>query len=168
MILRCVRATSLVTLRIRSHCRRLCASAIYERPADIELPLHRMEFGFARSSGPGGQNVNKVNTKVEVRFVVDGADWLPLDVRGRLKEYEANKINTRGELVVSSQEHRTQSDNKKECISKLQEMIFEAYLEPKQREQWKGIAEKTKVIRKAEKRHRSDVKQFRGRSKDYD
>lgn len=56
--------------------------------------------------GPGGQNVNKLNTKAEARFHIDSADWLPVEVRERLKIYQDNKISKEGELIVSSQEHR--------------------------------------------------------------
>ena len=52
-------------------------------PRDIDIPMDKIEFNYARSSGPGGQNVNKVNTKAELRFHVMTADWLPMDVRER-------------------------------------------------------------------------------------
>ena len=52
-------------------------------PRDVEIPLDKIEFSYARSSGPGGQNVNKVNTKAELRFHVMSAEWLPMDVRQR-------------------------------------------------------------------------------------
>jgi peptidyl-tRNA hydrolase ICT1 len=58
------------------------------------------------SVGPGGQNVNKVNTKAEIRFHVMTADWLPREVRKRLLEYQANKVNSNGELIITSQEQR--------------------------------------------------------------
>jgi peptidyl-tRNA hydrolase ICT1 len=75
-------------------------------PRNIFIPLDKVEFAFARSSGPGGQNVNKLNTKAEVRFKVATADWIPINVRERLLVYQVNKINKEGELVVTSQEHR--------------------------------------------------------------
>ena len=56
--------------------------------------------------GPGGQNVNKLNTKAEARFNVDSAEWLPIEVRQRLKIYQENKISKEGDLIVASQEHR--------------------------------------------------------------
>ncbi len=68
--------------------------------------LHRLDINFARSSGPGGQNVNKVNTKAEVRFNVRQADWLTREVKDRLLDYQSAKINKDGDLIVSSQEHR--------------------------------------------------------------
>ena len=133
----------------------------FERPNQIEIPHHKVEFRFSRSSGAGGQNVNKVNSKAEVRFSVKSADWIPSEVKARLKEYQANKINNDGELVVTCQEHRTQIQNKKVCLEKVQEMVFEAYLEPKERVLYVGIGEKGKWIRKEDKKRRSDKKSSR-------
>jgi peptidyl-tRNA hydrolase ICT1 len=76
------------------------------RISDLIAYLRRLEFNYARSSGPGGQNVNKLNTKAEVRFNVHTADWLEPEVRQRLLEYQSNKISKEGDLIVSSQEHR--------------------------------------------------------------
>jgi peptidyl-tRNA hydrolase ICT1 len=68
--------------------------------------LNRLEFSYARSSGPGGQNVNKLNTKAEVRFHVPSADWIAPEIRDRLMQYNSNKISLAGDLIVTSQEHR--------------------------------------------------------------
>ena len=95
-----------------------------------------LEVTTARSSGPGGQNVNKLNTKAEMRFNVDEADWIPEEVKARLKEIQGKNINKGGELYVSSQEHRTQKQNKLDCIEKLREMVAFAYLEPKERKMY--------------------------------
>ena len=67
---------------------------------------YRIEFNYARSSGPGGQNVNKLNTKAEIRFHVMSADWLNHDVKLRLLQYNTNKVSKEGELIISSQDHR--------------------------------------------------------------
>ena len=90
------------------------------------MPLDRIATSFLRSSGPGGQNVNKVNTRVEMRFVVDDADWIPADVRGRLHTLQRSRINKTGELVVDSQKHRTQRQNRTDCEAKLRAMLAEA------------------------------------------
>jgi len=141
----------------------------YPRARDIFIPMDKLEFAFARSSGPGGQNVNKLNTKAEIRFKVDTADWLPDAVRSRLKVYQSNKISKEGDLIITSQEHRTQAKNKDDCVQKLQEMIAEAYVEPKDRNMWVGISEKGKAQRRDEKRSRGNIKSSRRANKsDYD
>ena len=137
-------------------------------PQDVVIPLDKLEFSFARSSGPGGQNVNKLNTKAEVRFNVFAADWLPFEVKQRLAQQQANKINNDGELLVTSQEHRTQNRNKEDCIDKLRVMLAEAYVEPKERSMWEGISEKGKQERKQEKRKRGAVKQSRTSNRKFD
>lgn len=68
--------------------------------------FYRLEFSYSRSSGPGGQNVNKLNTKAEIRFNVPTADWLEPEIRDRLMQYQSNKISNEGDLIVTSQEHR--------------------------------------------------------------
>ena len=103
---------------------------------DVHIPVEKLDFSYARSSGPGGQNVNKVNTKAEMRFKVDDADWIPEEVKGRLKEIQRANINKGGELYVSSQEYRTQKQNKLDCVDKLREMVAFAYLEPKERKMY--------------------------------
>ena len=128
---------------------------------EISIPMDKVEFKFARSSGPGGQNVNKLNTKAEVRFHVASADWIPDEVRERLAEYQSAKINNKGELIVVCQEFRTQSKNKDECLSKLKEMIADAYIKPKDRNMWTGIGEKGKENRRKEKKFKSEKKQSR-------
>ena len=138
----------------------------YPTPNEITIPQDKVSFAFARSSGPGGQNVNKLNTKAEVRFNVDDANWLPKDVRGRLKELNPNRINKEGDLIMTSQEYRTQSRNKEDCLYKVKVMIAQAYVEPKDRTMWTGISEKTKERRKDDKRHRAGIKSARRVSKD--
>ncbi|ORZ26325.1 hypothetical protein BCR41DRAFT_301575 [Lobosporangium transversale] len=88
------------------------------------IPKGLLTLNFVRSSGPGGQNVNKVNTKVDMRFVVDEALWLPEYVRDRLKSEESNKINKSGEFVLTSDRKRTQMANLDDCMEKLHELIL--------------------------------------------
>ncbi len=137
----------------------------------IHIPMDKLQFSFSRSSGPGGQNVNKLNTKAELRFNVDGAvdDWIPRLVAGRLKHLQAKRINSNGELLITAQEHRTQNKNKEVTIDKLRRMLAEASVEPKDRRMWDGLGSRTKAIRRSDKRHRSEVKANRRSSKaDYD
>ncbi len=142
----------------------------YPKAKDIHIPLDKVTFSYARSSGPGGQNVNKLNTKAELRFLVqDAIDvWIPRAVAGRLLELYGSRVNANGEFIVVSQEHRTQNKNKEDCVHKLQHMLEEAYVEPKDRKMWTGISDKTKVTRKDDKRHRSTIKENRRAKFDYD
>ncbi|KAJ7537080.1 hypothetical protein O6H91_12G096500 [Diphasiastrum complanatum] len=87
-----------------------------EREADISeanvptprVTLDHVTLNYARSGGPGGQNVNKVNTKVDMRFKVMDAYWLPERIRLKLLQMEKNRVNNDGELVISSTKTRTQ------------------------------------------------------------
>jgi protein subunit release factor B len=149
----------------RPHLSMLSSSAPqYPKPDDIKIPMDRVDFKYARSSGPGGQNVNKVNSKAEIRFCVKSADWLPEEVRTRLLDYQSNRINNDGELIVTSQEHRQQSKNKEACLGKMREMIADAYIKPKDRKMWTGIGDKGKQIRRIEKSKRSETKKNRSKN----
>jgi ribosome-associated protein len=92
----------------------------------IRIPRERVQVRYARSGGPGGQNVNKVETKAEVRFVVSEADWIPEHVREKLVERYANRITAGGELVVTSSRNRTRAQNLEDCFEKLESMLAAA------------------------------------------
>lgn len=99
----------------------------------IVVPRSKIDAAYTRSSGPGGQNVNKVNTKVELRFTVADADWLPDEVRDRLADEQRNRMNKAGELIVTASESRTQAGNMDLAIRKLQSMVDDACIPPKVR-----------------------------------
>jgi peptidyl-tRNA hydrolase ICT1 len=134
---------------------------------NIEIPMEKIEMAFSRSSGAGGQNVNKLNTKVEIRFKLDSAEWLSEDVKKRISELYANKINKEGEFILTSQEHRTQEMNRSEIQKKLKMIIHEAS-QPKHERIMHPIVESDKQEEKRiqEKRNRSKIKKMR-RNEDF-
>ncbi|XP_017271613.1 peptidyl-tRNA hydrolase ICT1, mitochondrial isoform X1 [Kryptolebias marmoratus] len=87
---------------------------------------NRLSVSYSRSSGPGGQHVNKVNTKAEVRFHLHTADWIPEDVRQKILEKNRNRINKAGELLVTSEMSRRQQRNLSDCVRKIAAIIAEA------------------------------------------
>lgn len=129
----------------------------------VPLPPRRhLRVAFSRSSGAGGQNVNKLNTKAEVRFVVAEALWLEPEVRARLWELHGGTAGTRdGELVVTSQRHRTQAGNLTDALAKLRDMVIAAARTPAVREMRAEVAEPTKAAWREQKRRRSEVKTAR-------
>lgn len=128
----------------------------------IQIPLSEFEMTFARSGGPGGQNVNKVNSKAILRWPVVGTPSLPDDVKQRFLEKYKNRITTEGDLILSSQKSRDQSTNVELCIEKLRVMVEDVVAPPVPRKPTKvSFAAKQKRVEK--KRVHSDKK--RGRSR---
>ncbi|XP_061910813.1 large ribosomal subunit protein mL62-like [Entelurus aequoreus] len=98
----------------------------------VYIPLDRLTVSYSRSSGPGGQHVNKVNTKAEIRFNVLAADWIPEDVRLKILEKNINRINKAGELLVTSELSRSQQRNVSDCVEKISTIIAEASKKPRE------------------------------------
>ena len=131
----------------------------------MQIPRERLTIRFARSGGPGGQNVNKVETKAEVRFVLSDANWIPPSVRERLKQLFSGKLNQEGELVLSSSRFRSQAQNLEDCLRKLRGMIEASSHKPKRRiataptrasRERRVQAKKVRGARKRERRWRGD------------
>ncbi len=95
--------------------------------------MDEMAFSTSRSSGPGGQNVNKVNTKVELRFNIEESSLLSDDDKERLYKDLSNKINSRGELILVSEKFRSQLKNKQQVIEKFFSLIIKTLTPPKKR-----------------------------------
>ena len=121
---------------------------------NISLDPEELQERFIRASGPGGQNVNKVSTAVELRFDVDNSPSLPGYVKGNLKRQAAHLMTQDGTLVMQVQTHRTQARNREEAVERLVALITTAMYRPKTR-----IA--TKPTR-ASKKRRVDSKTKRG------
>jgi protein subunit release factor B len=92
----------------------------------IVVPRSGLDFKYVKSSGPGGQNVNKRSTKAELRFSIQKAEWLPKEVQVEFTRLHGNRINSEGEIIVSCQKYRTQSENEKSCLHLLQEFVDDA------------------------------------------
>ena len=89
------------------------------------IPFASFEKNFARSSGPGGQNVNKVNSKAEIRFPLYSATWIIPEVREKMKVIGSRYYNNIGEIVLTSEVHRTQVQNLEDCRTKLYQLILD-------------------------------------------
>jgi ribosome-associated protein len=126
----------------------------------IPIPRHRLSVRASHSGGPGGQNVNKVATRIELRFGVDDADWIPVEVRERFKALERARINAAGEWVTVSSRHRVQSRNLEDCLAKLRAALEAASRRPKRRIATKpGAAARKRRL--DEKRQRGFIKRER-------
>ncbi|XP_004709208.1 peptidyl-tRNA hydrolase ICT1, mitochondrial [Echinops telfairi] len=102
------------------------------KQANSDIPIDRLTISYCRSRGPGGQNVNKVNSKAEVRFHLATADWIAEPVRQKLALTHKNKINRAGELILTSECSRYQFRNLADCLQKIRDMITEASQTPRE------------------------------------
>jgi ribosome-associated protein len=89
----------------------------------IQIPLDEFEFTYARSGGPGGQNVNKVNSKAMLRWPIATSPSVPEPVRARFMEKYASRVTLDGDVILTSQKHRDQASNVEDCLEKLKEML---------------------------------------------
>jgi len=131
-----------------------------EITSSLSIPDSELRLSFARSSGPGGQNVNKVSSKAILHFDVMNSPSLPPDVRDRFKTAYSSRLTTAGEVVIHSEEFRDQPKNIQASYDKLRQMILAVLKPPKKRRATKPT-HGSKLRRLNDKKTRSQTKQNR-------
>ena len=126
----------------------------------IAIPDDELRFTFARSGGPGGQNVNKVSSKAILHWHVASNTTLPADVKERLIRHHANRLTTEGVLVIQGQRFRDQAKNVADCRDRLRQMVLGVLAVPKVRRPTKP-SRGSKRRRLGAKRHESARKAAR-------
>jgi len=135
---------------------------------NVFMPSSAMRYSFARSSGPGGQHVNKVNTKAYLHISLeDLSEVLSEQSMDRFKSLARSRINKNDELVLSSSISRSQRLNRQACLDRLRELVLQAN-SPVQKRKKRRISKLSRTKRLEAKRKRSIVKQSRKRIKDAD
>lgn len=128
----------------------------------IQIPDEEFDWSYARSGGPGGQNVNKVSSKAILRWPATTSPSVPNDVRARFLLKFANRITTEGDLVMSSERYRDQERNRQDCLEKLTAMLLEVAVLPKPRRITRP-SKASKARRVEAKRHTAKTKATRRR-----
>jgi ribosome-associated protein len=128
----------------------------------LEIPENEVLFTVSRSGGPGGQNVNKVSTRVTLRFNVDSSEVITPEQRRRIHSRLASRINKEGVLQVTSQRTRSQELNRADVLERFAELLREALHRETPRIPTR-VSRTAKHLRVEEKKKRTEIKQLRSR-----
>ena len=135
--------------------------------ANLDIDEKELEERFVRSSGPGGQNVNKVSTAVELRFNLAGNTSIPPPAKARLVKLAGRRLTDDGVLIIQADRFRTQDMNRSDARKRLAELIAESLIAPKPRIKTKP-SRGAKERRLKAKTERSGVKKMRSSKPDFD
>ncbi|MFQ5414702.1 MAG: alternative ribosome rescue aminoacyl-tRNA hydrolase ArfB [Phycisphaerae bacterium] len=124
------------------------------------IPEDQLRFTFSRSSGPGGQNVNKTNTRVTLWFTLDACDTLTAREKRRITRKLPGRVSAAGVLRVVSMRHRTQDANRRAAVARFYELLAEALERPKPRRATK-VPARARRQRVEDKRRRGEIKRLR-------
>jgi ribosome-associated protein len=131
----------------------------------ITIPRSELRFTFVRSSGPGGQNVNKVASKAVLRWSVRNSSAVSDEQRERIARRLLRRINDRGELILTSQRYRDQAKNIDDCLNKLQSLVASAVVPPRPRKKTRP-SKAARETRLRDKRAAAEKKQRRRQPRD--
>jgi len=126
----------------------------------LRIPLSEFEFTASRSGGPGGQNVNKVNSRIQLRWKPSASPSIEPEVAERFEKLAGKRMTKDGEILITGQEHRDAPKNKADCLERLAELLRAALVKPRVRKVTKP-SRGSKERRLKEKRFRSETKQGR-------
>lgn len=135
--------------------------------SSISIPEHEIDMSFVRSSGPGGQNVNKVATAVQLRFDIWNSSSLRKDVKGRLAKLAGNRVTKDGVLLIEASRYRTQDQNREDARKRLAQLVRRALRKPKKRKKTRPSAAQKERRLRAKKKRSQIKKQRRSRPEDW-
>lgn len=137
-----------------------------EITADISIDERELDESFVRSSGPGGQNVNKLSTAVQLRFDVRRSPSLPNDVAVRAMRLAGHRLTLDGVIVITAQRFRTQDRNRQDAQERLVDLLRQAAVPPPPKRRPTRPTSASRARRLEGKSHRSGVKALRGTPRD--